>query len=152
MIATNHALTGAVIGLTLGKPWMAVPTALLSHYVCDMLPHYHSPQPDAVLLKSKGFRNYLLAEAGLCTTIVVILALAQPDHWFLAAVCAFIAAAPDLLSINRYLKERQGRPWKPGWYTGFAKRIQWFERPIGVVVETAWFIGSCTLFGTLLLQ
>jgi len=39
MIATNHALAGAVIGATMPLQY-AIPTALASHLVMDMLPHY----------------------------------------------------------------------------------------------------------------
>ena len=33
MRATNHALTGAIIGLTVQNPWVALPAAFLSHFV-----------------------------------------------------------------------------------------------------------------------
>lgn len=140
MTATNHALTGAAIGLVIGEPLLAVPAALVSHFVCDALPHYSSSLPDEVVLKSKAFRNYLVGEASLCLFLVICLALFKPDHWLLAASCAFLAAAPDLVSVNRYLAVRRGQPFRPGRYVRFARRIQWFERPIGGVVEIAWFI------------
>lgn len=145
MTATNHALTGSVIGLVIGEPLLAIPAAIASHFVCDALPHFKPDKPEGELLKSKGFRNYLVAEAGVCFLIVMALAVFQPLHWVLAAICAFAAAAPDLLSINKYLKIRSGKPWHPGRYARFADGIQWFSRPIGGVVEVAWFIGAIVL-------
>jgi len=139
MTAINHALTGTVIGLVVGQPLVAVPAAIASHFVCDALPHFGSSLPEKVLLKTQAFRNYLLAEAVLCFLLVVSLAVFRPQHWLLAAVCAFAAAAPDLLSARRYLAIRGGRAWRSNRYDKFASGIQWFERPIGAVVEVAWF-------------
>lgn len=140
MTAINHALTGAAIGLILGNPWVAVPVALLSHFACDALPHYGRTLEGEDLLSSKGFRNYLIVDALLCIALVVILAISRPEHWLLAAACAFIATSPDTLWINRFIKARQGRSWTPSAYARFASVIQWFERPLGGVVEIAWFV------------
>lgn len=142
MTATNHALTGAVIGLVVGQPLIAVPAALVSHFVCDALPHYKFNLPDSVLLRTKGFRDYLIVDASLCVLLVALLALFHPQHWLLAAVCAFIATSPDLLWINKYLKTRRGQHWKRSAIHKFAGGIQWFQRPIGILVEVAWFVAA----------
>ncbi len=142
MTAINHALTGAVIGLVVGEPLIALPAALASHFVCDALPHFGRRLPPAVYLKTKSFRYYLVAEASLCALLVACLAIFQPQHWFLAAVCAFLATSPDLLQINKYLKMRRGQHWKRSAFARFAGGIQWFERPIGAVVEVAWFVAA----------
>jgi hypothetical protein len=81
---------------------------------------------------------------------VLILAFSGTRTWLLVAVCAFLAAAPDFLSINHYLKVRQHKKWKPGLYTSFAGKIQWFERPIGLVVEVAWAIGMIVILAPFL--
>lgn len=143
MTATNHALTGTAIGLIVGEPLLALPLALLSHFVCDAIPHFSFTADESrkeQMLRSKMYKNYLITEATLCSLIVLGLAVLRPTHWLLAAVCAFVAAAPDLFSINRYLSTRRGNPWKPNLYSRFAHNIQWFEKPIGAVVEAAWFI------------
>jgi hypothetical protein len=145
MTAINHALTGTAIGLLVGQPLLAVPLAVGSHYVCDVLPHFGTGLPDKVVLKSNKYRDYLAVEAGLCFLLVVGLAGFRPQHWLLAAICAFAAAAPDLLSINKYLAIRRGRRWQPGRYVRFASAIQWFERPIGAVVEVAWFVAALVI-------
>jgi hypothetical protein len=140
--ATNHALTGAIIGLVIGEPLIALPAALVSHFICDAIPHFGSHLPQKMLLKAKAFRNYLIFEAVFCSLLVIGLAARQPQHWLLAAACAFVAAAPDLASAGRYFKIRQNKTWQANWYTKFAKDIQWFERPIGAVVEAAWFAAA----------
>ncbi len=142
MTAINHALTGTVIGLLVGEPLLAIPLAIASHYICDALPHFRVNLPEKVVLKSNLFRNYLVAEAGVCFMLVVLLSVAQPQHWFLASICAFLAAAPDFFLISRYLRVRAGKKWKPGLYAKFADGIQWFERPIGAFVEVAWLVAA----------
>lgn len=145
MTAINHALTGAVIGLVIGEPLAAVPAALASHFVCDAIPHFKRNVPPKKLLRSNWFRNYLHLDAGLCILLVLCLAILQPQHWLLAAVCAFTATSPDLLWINKYLKTRRGEHWKRNAFLAFAGNIQWFERPIGGVVEVAWFAAAITI-------
>ncbi|PIZ62906.1 hypothetical protein COY17_01640 [Candidatus Saccharibacteria bacterium CG_4_10_14_0_2_um_filter_52_9] len=142
MRAVNHALTGALIGLTVAEPAVAVPAAVVSHYICDVIPHYGSSQKGDTSLRASSFRSGLYIDAALCLGIVVLLAVRQPSHWLLAAVCAFAAAAPDLLSANRYFKVVARKRWQPNLYSRFATGIQWFERPIGAVVETAWLVAT----------
>jgi hypothetical protein len=140
MRAINHALTGATIGVLIGEPLIAVPLAFVSHYICDMIPHYGTAIAEEKELNSVQFRVLLFLDFCLCVLLVVILALYKPQFWILAAVCAFVATSPDLFSINRYRSARRGTTSKPGSYIKFAHGIQWFERPIGAVVEVAWFI------------
>jgi len=145
MTATNHALTGAAIGLLVGEPLIAVPAAIASHFICDALPHYGRVGPDSKTIGSKGFRNYLLSDAALCFVLVAILAVLQPQNWLLAAVCAFLATAPDFGWINKFRKARQNKPWRPNWYSRFACDIQWFQRPIGWTVEAIWAVAAVAI-------
>ncbi len=144
MTATNHALTGALIGLVIGEPLIAIPAALVSHFICDALPHYDSVLREEKLHKT-WFRYYLIAEASLCFLIVLVLAIVQPENWLLASICAFVAASPDLLWIPRYVKTLSGRVWQPNRYERFASNIQWFMKPSGAVVEIAWAAGCIIL-------
>src|ERR1039458_1291590 len=145
MRAITHAMPGAAIGLVIGQPEAAVPAAFVSHYVCDALPHFGGGLPQNEELNSRTFRALLLADICLCPLFVLVLAVQRPEHWLLAAICAFVAAAPDLASINSYRSARRGDQLKPGRYTRFAHGIQWFERPLGAVVEVAWFIAMAVI-------
>lgn len=142
MTATNHALTGAFIGLATGNAWLAVPLAIASHFVCDAIPHYDvAGTTHAAKIGSKKFLYVqILLGAVLCTLIVIALALLRPQHWLLAASCAFFAASPDLLFIPRYLHVRRtGHDnVKRFWFWRFHNVIQWFQKPVGIVVELAW--------------
>ena len=142
MRAINHALTGAIIGLSVTEPVIALPAAFLSHYALDMIPHSGFKDRDSQNLRKNSFKYWLIIDAVLCAVLVAILALSQPMNWLQAAACAFLAALPDMFSFGRYLAARNNREYHPNWYSNFASRIQWFERPIGWVVEVAWFIGA----------
>lgn len=143
MTATNHALTGAIIGLTVVNPLVAMIAAFVSHYICDAIPHYDSADPDR--LRKKSFRAYLVADTVLCVLLVILLALTQPAVWILASLCAFLATSPDLFWINRYRHILRRTNWSPNWHSRFASKIQWFERPIGAVVEVVWFVLAIVL-------
>jgi hypothetical protein len=147
MRAINHALTGAIIGLVVGESILAAPLAVVSHFIGDAIPHHGTGEAS---LKTAWFRRAIYIDALLCFGLVVVLALAQPLHWQLAAVCAFLAAAPDFLSINHVIKARRNQKWKPNLYGKFAKGIQWFERPVGAAVEIAWFIAAAAILVPLL--
>ena len=142
MRAINHALTGAAIGFLIHEPLLAVPLAVGSHFALDALPHFGTNEPDEIGLRTKFFRNFLIIDAALCGVLVLGLVILGPGHWLLAAVCAFAAASPDFLSITRYRQVLSGRPVQYGRLTQWAQDIQWFERPIGGVVEFAWFIAA----------
>ncbi|MGZ6004983.1 MAG: hypothetical protein ACXWLH_02425 [Candidatus Saccharimonadales bacterium] len=136
MTATNHAMTGALIGLTLHQPWFAVPAAFASHYVLDAIPHADG----FFKVKSLAFRRYLLIEALLCAVLVAVLAFYQPAYWWLAAVCAFAAASPDFMWIKAFILQQRGRvkPQPKLWLVKLHGKVQWFAKPIGAVVELAW--------------
>jgi hypothetical protein len=145
MRAINHALTGAIIGVVVREPVIAVPAALASHFICDMIPHYDTVLTGANKRKwigSKEFSYLLYFDAVLCISLVLILAIRHPAYWLLAAVCAFVATSPDLLFMRRYLRARHNKNSKLGQLVKLTIKIQWFQRPIGAVVEVAWFMAA----------
>jgi hypothetical protein len=152
MTATNHAITGAIIGTVLANPVLALVLAFVSHFVLDMIPHFGVGNDSDRFIKTRRFSMLLIADASLCFLLVVGLAIAHPHLWWFIAICAFVATTPDFGSINRWWQARQGRlkQWKPGLFIRFAAKIQWFEHPIGAVVEVVWFGATLTLLIDLL--
>ena len=79
MTAPNHALTGALIGLTISNPALALPLAFLSHLVCDAIPHYDPAERNvAKLFASRRFVYGLWLQATICGVLVLCLAVARP--------------------------------------------------------------------------
>lgn len=142
MRAINHAMTGALIGLVSGEPVVAIPAALASHFVLDAIPHHGSKRPDPVALRSKWFAAALIADALLCGLLVLVLATDRPAYWQLAAVCAFVAASPDFLFIKRYARALSKQSANLPRFVQWTRDIQWFQRPVGALVEAAWFVAG----------
>jgi hypothetical protein len=151
MIATNHALTGAIIGLSVSNPLLAVTLALVSHFALDGLPHYSPAKPD---LASNEFRNYLIVDALLCIVLVAVLAGAAPHHWLLASICAFAATLPDTMWIPDFLRARRSQKQVDFSERGILVRlhdaVQWYAKPLGAVTEVIWFAGGVTVLATLI--
>lgn len=146
MTATNHALTGAIIGLTIDKPLLAIPLAFLSHFVCDAIPHFKFAGDFDNVAKSSKFARYLIIEAFLCFLIVLGLYLKQPFHWQVAAICAFLATSPDFMWIRKFISAKHNKKFHETLFDKFASKIQWFQRPIGAVVEIVWFGAALTVY------
>lgn len=148
MTATNHALTGALIGLAIHQPVIAVPVAFISHYILDALPH----SGGLIKVGSKQFRYYLLVEAALCFLIVLALYISQPSYWWLGAICAFVAASPDFMWMKNFIHQQKGgKQLKPRWWlVKLHSKVQWFEKPIGTVVELVWAVAAVSLLAIFL--
>ena len=149
MTAPNHALTGALIGLTVSNPLLALPLAFLSHFALDAIPHYDPPEQDkAKLFNSRRFFvEFLLIGALLCLALVLLLAWRRPEHWVVAAICAFLATSPDLFWIPRYRRARKGKTMPPtrNIFLRFHSWVQWKTGPKLVWLETAWFVSASVL-------
>lgn len=151
MTATNHALTGAFIGLTVSQPAIALPLAFLSHFALDAIPHWRPDHDKRHWMKSGNFVKLLVLEATLCFLLVLALALTRPYHWLVAAVCAFLAASPDLFWVKKFLTVRRSGKLLPNknLFWRFHGLIQWFERPSGAVVEAVWLVAMLVFISIL---
>lgn len=142
MTATNHALTGAFIGIAIGNPWIAIPAALLSHFVCDAIPHFGVKKLRHEWVGSTTFRKFLTFDACLCVILVLVLAFLRPEHWLLASFTAFMATSPDLMWIKGFVRDQKHQKQIPvkkwNMLMKFHKTIQWFERPAGAITELLW--------------
>lgn len=148
MIATNHALTGALIGLSIGHP-VALPLAFASHFVLDAIPHYGD---DNKRIANSSFVIQLLIDAAFCGLLVLILALNGPANWLLAVSCAFLAASPDFMWIPKFLHARRGKNEikSRNLAIRFHTWIQWFQKPVGAVVEVVWLVGAVLILANII--
>lgn len=149
MTATNHAITGALIGLAVSNPAIAVPLAFVSHFALDALPHYDPAGEEGERIGASRFRYQLLLDASICVLLVILLALSRPQHWFLAAVCAFVATSPDLFWLPKFIHAQRTGKTLPNrrWFWRLHHSIQWCTGPRLIWVEVVWFVA----FGGLLL-
>lgn len=135
MTATNHALSGAVIGLVIHQPVIALPLAFASHFALDSIPHFGIRFSESSSHR-KLFHGYLLADATLLAGIIGFLILTNAG-WLVLA-CLVLAGSPDFVQAYKYLFKADFRrmPSQNHWFTKFHKNIQRSETPKGIFVET----------------
>ena len=135
MTATNHALTGALIGFSVSDPFIAIPLAFISHFVLDIVPHFGSNTKNDDWVKSINFKILLAVDIIFCIILGLAILILRPRNYLLAFICAIIATSPDLVHLKRFINVNKDKTHKPNWFEVFSGRIQWFEKPSGALVE-----------------
>lgn len=140
MTAINHALVGATIGLVVRNPAVALPAALLSHFVLDAIPHFGLPKVKGKY--SKLFGRLLVIDAILCVLLVLVLRVQTPEQWLVIAAAAFLATSPDLMWAPGYFRLRRGQLENKdsNVIKRFHSKIQTSQTPDGALVEIVWFL------------
>jgi hypothetical protein len=134
MRAINHTVTGAVVGAAIGNPWLALPAALLSHFVLDIIPH--SGDTDGTSLY---FKLELAVDAALGAAFLLTIAILQPEQWLLLIACGVLGAAPDLWWLPYWIWElKEGKPRKLDKLGKLMGDIQWSQTKPGYIVEAIW--------------
>lgn len=119
------------------QPILAVPLAVVSHFLVDALPHFSSKR---LPTSSRAFLYYLATDAGICGAIVLTLAILQPQFWLLACICAFAAASPDFMWAKEFLAAQNGQKLKSrtNLVMKLHSKVQWYQKEPGLVIELAW--------------
>lgn len=141
MTATAHAIVGVAIATKFPNPWVALPLALISHFVCDKVPHWDvmtdkgKPMPQLV---RELAADYLISYLFVALFILFFKPQVNP---ILLYASALIAQAPDWLEGPYKLLN------KDFLFSKFAYKIQsvshdlWFDSrlkaPWGIVTQAA---------------
>jgi hypothetical protein len=148
MTATNHAVTGALIGIVMANP-LAIPVAFISHFLLDALPHFGYP---GTTLHSRTIKHVLVLDAAVLSivSLVLIFTVINP---LLVLVCMLAAILPDIISAQRYIREvRTGERETENLHLfgKFHSNIQWCERSWGWIPELVWFAMILFILGNIL--
>lgn len=134
MTTTNHALTGALIATVIKQPYLAIPLAFLSHFLCDALPHFDS----GFTFGKRSMYIYLFLD-GLTAILFALFLLWQGvENPLLLAVSGFAAMSPDLIWLYYGIKGRLNVYQKYGKITQIHHKIQWSATKWGIVPELFW--------------
>jgi len=130
MIGFNHALVGGLLGKYV--PWpVAIPLALVSHFVLDALPHYgitHESRDKFLFWKIFTTVDALLT-AGLATWAIV-------NHHYAMFFAGLAGVIPDFIWVARVMYTRSfDLSQNTHWFTRWHVQIQRFEFPGGVLIE-----------------
>jgi hypothetical protein len=142
MTGINHIFTGGLIGALMPQPLVAIPLAIASHFLLDMVPHY-GEHPQDKLHATQRIHRIILLDTLLGGLFFLGLILWQPENWPVIFAAAAFAQAPDLVWWPNYLRARRGITQKPyNLLMRFHKMIQWSEsaRPFNKFVEAAWLV------------
>jgi len=140
MTGLNHAVTGATVAAAINRPLLALPAALLSHFLADMIPHWNYKVPGGV----NGRIKVMVVDLILSLTLLAVLALTVNAQPWVVFVGGLIAITPDVMFLEFFLT---GRPTIKGSQQRLINRlrrlhlwIQWSETSWGILVEAVWFI------------
>ncbi len=130
MLATNHGLTGIILGAYLPLP-IAIPVAFASHFVMDALPHFGIPHEQRN--SSRAYKMIVVCDTVLALSFAV--ALIPLQKWRMEAV-GWVAYAPDGLWVLYYFTHGRDFHLKPSSaFQRFHMNIQRYERPWGLAIE-----------------
>jgi hypothetical protein len=142
MTATNHALTGALLAVTIKEPILAITAAFASHFILDILPHFGIKREIEYLKKSWLMRFVVLFEVVAMTFLIFYLPsnLNHITGGFIVLACMFVAVAPDFMWTYRYARRFLGNGSHvfKSTFMHYHEKIQTYEKPAGLVIEAAW--------------
>jgi hypothetical protein len=141
-------LTGAVIAAAVQQPLLVVPLAFISHFVLDMFPHFGVEESDTAARNNHPlFRAVLMADLMTLALALIFVPIVFSNHvsWWILLIGMFAAWIPDIVWIIHFWHDRRGHERKkPTGLTRFHQKIQWFERPPGLITEIIWLGGALT--------
>ncbi len=129
MTATAHALIGASLAATIANPLVGIPTAIASHFVADVIPHWDAGtnhrSKSAIRLKVEAVFDVLLGFA-----LVILLFRTQtfqnPLYMFSMVIAAQL---PDWLAAPDYMFNLKVPPFswmqKIGHETNTRMQLPW---------------------------
>ena len=133
----------------LQQPLLVIPLAFVSHFFLDMIPHFGIHEHDATQRnKSIAFCFMLAIDIVLAVTLLAFLPtlLHHAIKWWVVLIGMLAAWLPDAIWIRHFVHDIRGKVgYRKGRFAAFHQKIQWFERPPGLVVELVWF-GAMTVF------
>jgi len=154
MTTLNHAITGAVIAVAVKKPLLAVPLALISHYICDIIPHFGIHEHDHRLRNANRLFRVITGLSVLGMTLLLLFTpflSYQGVSWLTVMACIIAANLPDIVWVPNFVRQvKWGQEKAMGAFNRFHQAIQWYEKPLGLSVEALWlFAGSFVLWSAI---
>lgn len=146
MTATNHALAGAIIGALMPLE-VAIPVALVSHFLLDAIPHYgilHEIRNGDSVYKTIVYSDTIIA-----LFLGVIMLVLGKWSMFIGAAAGYF---PDVMWVYFYFKHGRDMNIRPdNWFSRFHLGIQ-HEYPWGIYTELLVFAIMLPFFTSELLR
>lgn len=146
MTGTAHAVIGTVIAAKVGNPTLAIPLALASHVIADLIPHW-----DTLTNRDRKSRRRLFIDTGfdgilaLTLSYSVIVFLFPSTSYDYAILIMFFAVLPDLLHMPYTIFNVRQFKWAYDFGHATNKTL---DKPWGIVTQI--FAVSLLVFLSLL--
>ncbi len=152
VLETPHVLLGAAIAAKVSDPILAMPLALMSHFVLDVIPHWN-PHFYTETQKNGRPSNASTTLAIVDTLValssgLLIAASFLPDtkKAALVIVCCLLAVIPDQVKVPFYFLKKARSGLLQKWVV-FERSLQSDASPlpgiltqVGIVVASLWWI------------
>ena len=140
MTGLNHAVTGATVAAAINRPILALPAALASHFLVDMIPHWNYKVHGGV----KGRIKVMTVDLFLSLSLLVVLALTVNAQPWIVFAGGILAISPDIMWLEFFLTGRPSIKGNPRRLINKVRQfhmwIQWSETSWGIIVEAIWFV------------
>lgn len=131
MIGFNHAAVGGFFALALPLPF-ALPLAVMSHFVLDMLPHYGIPNEKRN--QELFWRVFTILDFCIAWLFLGYIALSRQHY--AVFFCGLAAASPDFFWVARVIRDRSfDLSNHSNNFTRWHASIQKYERRWGIWIE-----------------
>lgn len=133
MTGTSHSLIGTVIAAKFSNPYLAIPLALASHVVADLIPHW-----DTATNRDQKSRRRLFIDSGFDGILAILLSysvtklLFPETNYLYTLVIMFFATLPDWLHAPyTFFKIKQFK-----WAYDFGhKTNKTLDKPWGIITQ-----------------
>lgn len=115
MLETPHVAVGAALAVKIGRPELAIPMALVSHFVLDRIPHWNPSFFTETKKLGHPARNSIYFSVVESTTALLLglfIAFKMLPNYALAAsviICSFASVASDVVKIPFFFFHSQSK-------------------------------------------
>jgi hypothetical protein len=139
MTGLNHAATGALVAAVIDKPLIALPAALLIHFLVDAIPHWNYQVPHHIARR----QVIMFADLVLSLALLLVLAVTADASSYLIIAGGLLGILPDTMWLRFFITGRPSIHGNPKRIINRVRQfhfwIQWSETGWGFFVELAWF-------------
>ena len=120
MLETPHTIVAASIAVKTGNPFLALPLALLSHFVLDKVPHWNphltTKGGEVKKINPEGFKIIVIDSslALISGSVIALSFLPDIKKVLLILACCFLSALPDLVEAP-YIFLNYKKEWLKKW-------------------------------------
>lgn len=146
MTATGHAIIGTIIAIKVGDPRLAIPVALTSHILADLVPHWDTATNAKLKTKKLTiFQTGIDVAVGFILASLILMVF-SPKTSFLYAFPIIIASQFfDWITALYYFFNIRSFKWMYDFQKLFDNRL---DKPFGIIYQIAFiaFIALIALF------